>query len=184
MRTRLSLLVIAFSGAALAGCLAMPGRFASTNLEGVTYDEAWQATLEAIRDRFPLAETHKEEGVIKSDYRAESGEPGLERLPRVPGSLLMGEGGFYTYRRKVEARLEGRTGAVELSLRVTKERLDTSVAMRASPAAANQPSFAQERELEAPYGGYGYEGDQAWTKVGTDRLMQDEIFEAIRQKLK
>jgi len=177
-------LIISLALTAGLGCATIPGRRASVDLEGIAYEKAWQATLDVIRARFPLAETSKEKGLIATDYRIRRGQDDLARLARLPSGVLKGAESLYTHRWKADARVSSRDHAVRVSLRVIKERLEPPAAFEASPQMFDQPSFTQQRAAASAYGGEPYGEGPLWTEVGRDREMERELLAEIRRKLK
>ncbi len=166
------------------GCAALPARRARVDLEGISYEKAWQATLEVIRERFPLSETSKEKGLIATNYRVRRGEEDLARLARLPSGILKGPESLYTHRWKADARVTSRDHTVRVAIRVMKERLEAPFAFEASPRMFDQPNFAQQRAAAPAYGGDPYGGGLLWTEVGRDRSMERELLAAIRRRLK
>ena len=168
MRTRnhLNTVLVWVALLVAAGCAGLPVSYTSENIEGTSYEQAWNATLEVLRSRFPIAETSMKEGTITTDYKSRPVE-----------------GSPYQYRWKAVAHVSAQGDGATVKIRTVKERLESRLAFGAVPAAAEQPSLAQEREYGPAYYGGTYPPTPVWTDIGRDRQMELELLQEIKGRL-
>jgi len=121
MRGR-ALLVLLLLGSAFAlGCQAIRSTVPAVSVGPGRYDALWRATVEVMKDHFPLVVTRKSEGVIISDYQVGGSllEPWAMEA-RQPYYQL--EETLHVIRRRGVARLVKEDSGYTLHVEVIKER--------------------------------------------------------------
>lgn len=121
MRSRWSRALWLLPAAVLLGCAPVQVKVPELAVSEDRYDALYQATLQVVRDSFPILVSRRSEGLIVSDYKVGGSllEP-WDQDARQPYYRL--EETLHVVRRRAVARLEKADGEYLLRLQVIKER--------------------------------------------------------------
>ncbi len=174
----------------VAGCATAPAVTNPMTLEGISYEAAWQASVEAVIERFNVSFQDKEKGVIRTEYRpAGTLLTFWERDARDASQLL--EETLNQTRRMAIVKVEKGDGSCIVNIEVHRER-NTSLSyhiprqtIRAVPeirpldsgAPSERAPFISPEELYIPQ-------SSAWLPLGRDESMELQLIRQIVKKAK
>ena len=176
------LLLLALVGV-LAGCRS--AGFLPTDrpvvLSGVSYDDAWEATLTTLKGHFPIYTARKQSGDILTQYEITYGlfefwrDNGLTPRDRWENTLQ-------TVRRRVRVTVVAVSDTeVKIDLVVEKERRDRAregarFSFARSASVFNPKVNALDRDLRDPT-------SPEWASLGRDTRFEDYLLDTIKTRV-